>query len=468
MTLFEIVHENLFKPLCGKYRAVYVDCLELIYQIYQNELSFGADREVVLEILEQYFNRQSESALIFEEEQEIATDARAKASAILRRLKESGWLEYEVAGNYRVKINLCGYAVPLLEAFRKIVKNEEIEYQGYLSQIYATLNNQDSYAKPYEYIIQRVAQNTQELMTGLKRLSTDIKKRIDTITNEKTANEIVRDFFDYHQEIGSKAYHRLKTSDNISYFRLSILEKLQQIFSDTEIFERAVDGYMEIEQQVDRGLAETELRHLILGILSAYHNYDDIVSEIDHKHNLYLGSAVARAKFLLTNSNNAQGKLSRILGELARKLNGEETLNLYDQSPQELTAVFQLFPQSFLDSDSLYTVPVTRQASPPTRLEAAPKMSKEERDRRRAAFHAQNASRFSRKNIESFVQELLREQSPVLASSLSIVCRRDFIRLIMIRFYGRDAHTNYRVAPLEKEVWIGSYRFRDFVIERRE
>ncbi|OPX87202.1 MAG: hypothetical protein A4E53_02580 [Pelotomaculum sp. PtaB.Bin104] len=89
-------------------------------------------------------------------------------------------------------------------------------------------------------------------MVGLKKLNTNIKKHIDAITNEKSAGEIVQDFFVYHKDIGSKAYHRIKTSDNISHFRSSIIEKLYGIVNDENIFKRAVQGYMEIEQVTDQ------------------------------------------------------------------------------------------------------------------------------------------------------------------------------------------------------------------------
>ena len=41
-----------------------------------------------------------------EDDNEIAKDSRAKANAILRRLKDSGWIEYEVANDFKVKVNL--------------------------------------------------------------------------------------------------------------------------------------------------------------------------------------------------------------------------------------------------------------------------------------------------------------------------------------------------------------------------
>lgn len=95
MHLFQIVPENFFKPLASKYKTTYVDCLVLIYNTYKTELSFGVDREVIVSALEDYFNQLPVADLVFDEdENEVFHDSRAKANAILRSLKDSGWIDF--------------------------------------------------------------------------------------------------------------------------------------------------------------------------------------------------------------------------------------------------------------------------------------------------------------------------------------------------------------------------------------
>ena len=90
--LFDIVGDDFFKPLVSKYKRIYIDCINLIYNTYNNELSFGVDKDVVLSELEYYFDQNSSDEMLFEDNEDIAKDARAKAAAILRRLKDSGWI----------------------------------------------------------------------------------------------------------------------------------------------------------------------------------------------------------------------------------------------------------------------------------------------------------------------------------------------------------------------------------------
>ena len=468
MHLFEIVSDDFFKPLTGKYKSVYVDCLELIYSSYKTELSFGVDKEVVLSKLIEYFDEASSEEMIFDEESEIADDSRAKANGILRTLKSCNWIEYEVGNDYSVKVNLFDYAATMIESFGNIKRNEEMEYQSVVSQIYGTLENNEAYAKPYEYIIKRVSENTDELINGLKKLNTMIKKRIDAITREKTAADIVKDFFTYHKEIGSKAYHRIKTSDNISHFRLRIIQKLNGILENTEVWDKAVKGFMEIEQIDDPYQAEEKLRAKVHFIISSFNNYDEIIKEIDMKHTKYITSAIARAEFLLSNTDNIEGKLMQILSFLSAELNKDETINFNEEFEGDLLKAFDVFPQSFLDSDSLYVMPITRKFEIPEVLNESFGLSEEERKQKQREVYEKNKRRFSKKNINQFVLNALTNHDSILASTLPIENKRDFIRLIFISLYGRDESSKYEVEPISEKVSLGPFSFSDFKIVRRD
>lgn len=468
INLFNIMPEDFFRPLTSKYKATYIDCLRLIYNTYKTELSFGVDKEVIVTELINYFDNEFPDEMVFEMDGEVAKDSRSKASQTLRSLKDCGWVEYEVSNDYKVKVNLFDYAATMIESFNKIIKNEEMEYQSLVSQIHATILNPDAYGKPYEYIIKRVTENTEELMVGLKKLNTNIKKYIDAITNEKSANEIVQDFFIYHKDIGSKAYHRIKTSDNISHFRSVINEKLYCILNDKNTFDKALLGYMEIEQMEDKGQSEENLRNQILGIIQAFRNYDDIILEIDNKNSRYISSAVARAKFLLTNTNNAEGKISKILAYLSQEFNKDENLNLYDIANDQLFEVFNIFPQAFIDSDSLYVVPISKKICLPQELDISLGISAEQRALHRLELQEKSKNRFSRKNINEYVNELLTDKKIRLASTLPLNNKRDLIRIIFISLYGKDKKSIYRTIPKNEIISVRNFRFFDFDIERVE
>lgn len=441
----------------------------IIYDTYRSELSFGVERDVLVLKLEQYFDDQLEFEQVFEEDEETAVNSKEKANLVLRKLKDCGWIEYETASDYKTMVNLKDYASTMIESFIKITRQDELEYQSLISQIHATLLNQDAYVKPYEYIIKRVHENTEELIVGLKKLNTNIKQYIEKLTNDKPVNEVLDDLFKYQNEIGSKSFHRIKTSDHISRFRISIRENLSRILNDENIFRKAVKGYMEIEMgdKKDELAAEQNLRQMVLGVLRAFENYDDIVKEIEEKHKKYWQSSVARAKFLISNTNNAEGKIITILKYMAQKFNMDEETNMYDEMDEEFHELFRMFPQSWLGHESVYTERITREVSPPSKLAAGIDFSDEERQEIKNRLVEKQKNKLSRKNTNEYVAKLLEDKQSVVASSLPLETKRDFIKLILIYLYGKGPAAKYRSVDMDKRVVVNKFEFKDFLIERR-
>ena len=465
--LFDILPQEFFKPLTSKYKREYMDCICLIYNTYQTELSYGVDREIIVSILESYFEEHAGIEIVFDEQEEIPKDSRAKANAVIRVLKEYKWIEYETVENYTVQVVLLDYAATTIEAFNKIIKEDEMEYQSVISQIHATLLNKEAYKKPYEYILKRVGENTEELISGLKKLNISIKKYIDQQTDQMTTREILEHFFQYHQEIGSKAYLRMKTSDNISYFRNSIIENLNNILFDQDIMNKAVEGYMEVEQVKEKDKAEGAIRALINKIKSAFNNMDNIINEIDRKHVKYQQSAITRAKFLLASGNNTEGKILQILSYLAEQFNEEDDLDLGEVAGTGLLNVFNIFPQKFIDNESLKTIKISKKLGVPEEIDDDLQMSEEERAAYRKQWKEKNKNRFTRKNINEYVQALLKDKKVIAASSLPLNCKRDLIRIIFISLYGRNTRSSYSIETKEETIAINGFEFKDFNIMRR-
>jgi flagellar biosynthesis chaperone FliJ len=325
--------------------------------------------------------------------------------------------------------------------------------------------NDDAYVKPYEYVIKNVATNTEELINGLKKLNTNIKKYIDKLTSDKEPQQVIKEFFQYHDEIGSKAYHRIKTSDHISKFRATIIVRLKEILRDRAILDKAVLGYMEIEEINNVETAEENLRNQISDIINAFHNYSGIIDEIERKNKKYQQCAVERAKFLLANGVNVEGKIKSILNLLSKKFNDEENLNLYDQE-DFLLDVFKIFPQNFIDTDSLYTEPIRKKIEIPPIIDNTNHISEEERLEYERRLREKYKNSFSQKNIEKYITENLKRGQTVIASALPLESKRDLIRIIFIQLYG-FSNSLYEVTPKTTVIDASGFRFGDFEIRRK-
>ena len=454
--LFHILPADFFKPLTSKYRQEYADCILRLFNAFKPEISYGVNREIVVKELADYFEA-DDVEMSFDGET-FVSDAREKANGVIAMLKKCGWIEYEQETNHQINVVLREYAIPMIEGMNRVIREEEAEYQGIISQIHASLQNEELYGKPYELIIRGVQENTERLLSELKKLNASIKRHMDAQTNDMDAAEILNHFFDYHKNIGSKAYLRMKTSENISYFRTAIIERIQWIMESADIMDRAVAGYMEVEETEDADLAYDQVIAMLMDIKSSFYRLDDIIEEIDRKHARYMRRAVMRARFLLATGSNLEGKLSRILDLYVKRINGEE------RAEEDYRELFSLYPQNYLSPESLQTIPVTKKLGTINGFSQGPGMSEEERLLYKEALRARNRSRFSRKNINDYVAGLLGERDLLPVTEVPVECARDLIRIIYISIYAGNRSNNYTIQRSGERVEIKGYSLPYFDI----
>lgn len=464
--LFEILPPQFFKPLTGKYRREYADCIMLLLNSFKPEISYGVNREIVVRALTDYFEV-DDAEMTFDEETYVS-DARDKANGVIAMLKSCGWIEYEQETNHQLNIVLYEYAIPIIESMNRVVREEEAEYQGIISQIHASLQNKDLYSKPYELIIKGVQENTERLLSELKKLNASIKRHMEKQTNDMEADEILNQFFEYHKNIGSKAYLRMKTSENISYFRSSIIEQLEYLLETPDIMERAVSGYMEVEEKTDESEAYDSVVQMLLDVKSSFYRLDDIIEEIDRKHTRYMRNAVMRARFLLATGNNLEGKLSQILNQYVEELNDGAPEDSMDEAENELSRLVALYPQNYISPESLQSIPVVKAPGKVDELSEENRMSEEERRLYKEALRMKNRNRFSRKNINAFVMALLKDCKRMPVNEIPVESRRDLLRIIYISIYAGNRANNYTIERTKERTEIAGFSLPYFEIIRKD
>ena len=398
--IFEILSPDFFKPLTSKCKTEYADCILLLFNSLKPEISYGVNREIVVKVLSEYFELDEEE-MTFDDINYIQ-DARGKANGVISTLRTCGWLTYEQETNHEITVVLNEYAIPVIESLNKIVRDDEAEYQGIISQIHASLQNPDLYGKPYELVIKGVKENTERLISELKKLNASIKR---------------------HMEV-----------------------------EQCEAPDEAYDNVVTILQDVK----------------SAFYRLDEIIEEIDRKHTKYMRNAVMRARFKLATGNNLEGKLSKILEGLAVEMNRGEAQDISNEVSTELKSLFSLFPQNSLSPESLKTIPVTEKNSVVDKVSTESHMSEEQRQLYKEALRMKNRNRFSRKNINEFVVQLLGERKKMSVEEIPVESRRDLIRIIYISIYAGNRSNNYSVKRSDKRVKIEGFEFPYFEIMKKD
>lgn len=462
--LFDMIPEKFFSILASGNKRLYWECIYKLFTIMSNQLSFGARREDVTEELVYYFDAELSMDIAEEgaEGGESFRDSRDKANFIIRKLQECGWISIETDNSHEQKVYFLDYSIEIIRSLVAVTKQERIEYQGYIYTIYNLVRGSNENPG---IALQQIYENTDKLMIGLKNLNSNIKKYIDELTRHATVKEIMEALFDdYMLNIVDKAYHRLLTSDNVAKFRPEIISRLEGKKKDKRYVARAAKEIAEIQELSDEA-AQERVYDYLRDIRDSFLNMDHILEEIYNRSTQYQKSAVNRARFLLTSSEDVQGQVKELLLYLNDEI-AELELDLGSIYQFEfIDELFTLYTAGVLDEASFYVPSVRREAFLPEEIKNY-LPDREGRSKKYALMQEKLRRVMSVENISEYVDRILDGRVKMQASELPLESNEDFIKLIYIRLYGQRKRMKYSIS-VQDRTEVGGWRFRDFEIRRK-
>ncbi|MCQ4636101.1 DUF5716 family protein [Anaerovorax odorimutans] len=458
--MFQVIPTNFFVPLASPNKTVYWECICKLFSIMDNQLSFGVERDVLVDELQYYFEQINAADIVDEEFSEA--DSRGKANGILRRLENYGWIEIETDKSYVQRVNFKEYAVRIIKTLLEIADGKQVEYQGYIYTIYSLVRTSTDHPG---VVLTQILENTDLLITGLKNLNSNIKHYIDELTKHSTVAQIMDALFnDYITNIVDKAYHRLLTSDNVSKFRPEIIERLESKSKSKRYVEKAAAELATLKEISLEEARETVFRYLH-EIIDAFRNMDDILVEINQKNTQYQRAAINRAKFLLTGSEDIRGQLKEILIGINEAINREQMDLGGIYEVEFLESLIRIYSCSFLDGNSLYSPIEGKKEFVPQEVEdGEPDLLFRQEKLRKLMEKMKNA--LSPEKIERYLEDQMGGRETMLATALPLKTAEDFIKIIYARLYGQRKNVNYRIELKDVEE-VNDYRFRDFEIWRK-
>ncbi|MCD7982315.1 MAG: DUF5716 family protein [Clostridiales bacterium] len=463
--LFDIIPGNFFSPLAAPGRAVYWECLSRLFAVANRQLSFGVERDVLVDELEFYFNS-AMSAQMTNEEWESADagsmSSRDKANFILRRLESYGWISVETDYSYVQRVNFRDYAVQVMKTLLNLSEEKKTEYQGYIYTIYSLARS--SGESPGLGLLQ-IVENTDALLTGLKSLNANIRRYIDDLTKHSTVAEILDALLnDYYSNVVDRAYHRLLTSDNVSKFRPEILERLEAN-SRSERYLRQASAEIAGMREISEEEAREQTLSMLHEVIDAFRGMDDILSEINRKNTRYQRAAINRARFLLSSGEDIRGQLKEILSALGERAAAQEPDGNAIYELEETDRLIRIFSWEYLDMDSLYAPVEGKKVFTPAQVEVRQPDERLREEKRREVRHKLERV-LSPQKIDRYVEEILAGREQMAASELPLAEGDTFIRVIYIRLYGQRKTMSYELEPGDMTEKDG-FRFRDFIIRRK-
>ena len=152
--LFEVIPSGFFNCLSsGSNNTVYSDCLQIIYEQYDREITYRIARGRIRDALAAYLMENHVDFLEAEEVDGSRKNYNDMANSMIRRFcsKEVGWLEEDNDdATYEKHIIMTEQGILLAEFLQQLRKPEREEFSSYIYNIYNVLRSGEQWSRdPY-------------------------------------------------------------------------------------------------------------------------------------------------------------------------------------------------------------------------------------------------------------------------------------------------------------------------------
>ncbi|MCD8222163.1 MAG: DUF5716 family protein [Clostridiales bacterium] len=463
--LFDVIPSGFFNYLASNSNhRIYADCLQVIYDEYDREISYRIPKTRVRDALAIYL---MENHVQLEDDGAYENrNYNDMASTVIRKLSDRnvGWLEEEADDmTYEKHIVMTEAGIRLAEFLSELKKPEKEEFSGYIYTIYNTLQNEEMWKNdPYINVLIQVNRNARMLSKALKRLSTFIRRIIERMVNEGTFESLTENIIEYCEGSFIKEYTRLTKQQNIHIYRGIIRRQLERLQSDPEIAELLIIGCME-EEEISEQEAEERVTILVQATKRFLtDDYDRIMKDIKHKINIYLHVAIGRMRFIYNRGTDIRGSVEDTIQYIIEEM---QDIGMKETMPEEMNGLFLLDRNEFIDKESIRYPRKQRQIRKVTVTEME-EMTEEQIEEARQAQKKEAYNPYSREKMRIYVEQLLGGQELIDSKQIPLGSRKDILAgLSAVAYSGENG---YVVEPAEGYVETGQMILRNFTIRKEK
>ena len=405
MNVFDIIPSDFFNCLAGISNSrVYADCLELIHNQYDKEISYRLERSYLRDILAAFL---LENHLELSEEEKTNTAGNDEANIILRKFISVGWLEEEQDDTtFEKYIVMTDNGIALAEFLQKLKQPATPEFSSYIHDIYNRFNSKEYEAKQelYNFILKPTFTDAKALSSSLKKLSTSIKKIIEKMNHEGSLESLTENIISYCDGDFIKEYSRLVHQQNIHIYRNFITRKLEEM-KQSEYFSLLCSEVIAEEKAHKIMISNMEAEDRILEMIDStkkflHDDYNKIMDEIKQKINTYIHIAIARERMLRNKGLDIRGVVEQTL----RILISSDEIDEKD----EVGSLFNIQKFEYVDQSSLMYPHKSQQILHNTESEYF-ELSAEELEKQKYILEQESLNPYSKDEMKKYMDELFRQ-----------------------------------------------------------
>ena len=364
MNLFEVIPEKYFSIFNSKNRFIFAEALLTLIEMLETDENIINKNDFLKALKDKDKKSLEEFDLMAEEDVTlddsiIIDNLSAKASFIVRRLEETGWINIAMdPEKFEETIILPPFSIIILKAFKDVISDEESPYLSLVHSTYSELKLEDDERDDLMYVtLLKCYENTKRLKVELITLFNSIRIFQNKLGKMFETNDVLRDFFDiYKTKINDRYYHPLKTFDSVIKFKRPIIQILEKWLLTKEIREKLIQQAAYNSRLYKRDEIERDIITKINYITDTYHSLNSVINHIDKENSAYTKSSTNKILYLNNNDKTIKGHLENIFKAYSKSVNDPRSLSKILSKMQDS---IYLYEQGYVDSESI-TFPILR------------------------------------------------------------------------------------------------------------
>lgn len=461
-SVFNVIPNNFFNPLSSNsnYKINSV-LLQFIYEQYDNEISYRIKRSILRDEMAYFISNNfdffvSDSETAAKSYQDMASDYLRKFAS-----KDVAWIEEEFDDStFEKYIVITEQGSLLAELLTRLEKPEREELSSYMYNIYNTLLNQEQWnGDPYVGALKNIYRNAKSLSKSLKKMSTYIRKTIEKLMKEISYESLTENIIAYCDGDFIKEYARLtKPQNNIHIYRGRIINMLEEIQNDEEIYELMVIGCVN-EEDIEEWEAQEKIE-LMFDVIKKFlkEDYLKIIADIKHKLNLYITMALGRLRYLKNHEVDMRGNVEKTLKYM---LDMATEIGMKEEVSEEMMDLIRINQNKYIDLQSI-RMPQNRRRVRKQSITDIEMLTEEDLIGLKKAYEREAQNPYSKKITKQYLKTLIGNNHELRSKDVPLNSKEDLLMILSAVVYAQE--NGYKVELEEGYYDVGHMTLKSFKI----
>ena len=433
-------------------REAYMEALLVINEEYQYS-NYFLTKEVCVQVLGDMYAKK-QLRLVREENETEFDMLETPSLRMLNWLIRTGWLKkIEDYHTLATNIVIPDYSAVFIDAFERLSSEDMEETEIYIQNVYATLFSFRNDPRVNLNMLRTALINTRRLNKALQDMLHNMDKFFERLLDQRCYGDLLKEHLDgYVEEIVRRKYHILKTSDNFYIYKMDIKKCLRDM--------RGNEEWIETVRERSRAMGDTkeDVLELLDQIERGFDDIEHRIANMDKEHTKYVRATVTRLNYLLSGETDTKGLVVQLLNRMGDAAD-------YEQIVQKTGAKMNLSLLEIVSEKSLYK---RRKGRKDFISQMQPEETTEDLDKEDVLKLNRIQHRYSRRQIEDFIEENIQEG---VMDALSLPMREEdeFEKLILA--YDLSTRRNSKYMVLEEDVRMvekNGYRYPALKFVKRQ